>query len=65
MAEKMGWYFNDKLLVSNSSANILIQNNSLLIKDVWKHHEGRYKCWAANDEGQGSSDSIDLNIQCN
>ncbi|XP_053206806.1 synaptogenesis protein syg-2-like isoform X2 [Panonychus citri] len=63
MAEKMGWYFNDKLLVSNSSANILIQNNSLLIKDVWKHHEGRYKCWAANDEGQGSSDSIDLNIQ--
>ncbi|XP_015788214.1 hemicentin-1 isoform X2 [Tetranychus urticae] len=62
-ADKMGWYFNGKPLVSNETAHIFISNNSLLIKDVWKNHEGRYKCWAANNEGQGSSDSIDLNIQ--
>ena len=64
MVDDLGWKLNGKPLMANKSRNILVRNDSLLIKNVQKQNEGRYECWATNVAGKGESEPIDLNVQC-
>ncbi|XP_074605033.1 neural cell adhesion molecule 2-like isoform X2 [Brevipalpus obovatus] len=63
MVDDLGWKLNGKPLMANKSGNVLVRNDSVLIKNVQKQNEGRYECWATNVAGKGESEPIDLNVQ--
>ncbi|CAG2113822.1 unnamed protein product, partial [Medioppia subpectinata] len=56
------WLFNDQPLNSESSPGVQVRNNSLLIRSVSKVHRGKFQCQAANAEGRGESEVVNLKI---
>lgn len=40
------------------------RENTLIIYNVHRRHSGRYRCIAANSQGEGLSEEIQLKIQC-
>jgi hypothetical protein len=59
----VGWKFDHKTISTNLN-NVYISENSLLLTKVKRQNSGRYSCVAANSEGVGESDGINLKIQC-
>lgn len=41
-----------------------MSGNSLVLTKVMRHNSGQYRCVAANAEGEGESDDINLRILC-
>ena len=48
----------------NSSAGVLIVEQSLVIRRVSRLHSGRYSCTAINTEGTGLSNTVQLRVMC-
>uniref|UniRef100_T1K7M0 Ig-like domain-containing protein n=1 Tax=Tetranychus urticae TaxID=32264 RepID=T1K7M0_TETUR len=59
----IGWFYNEKKLESDNKQRISVNNSSLLIRNVGKVHSGKYQCWASNDIGKGSSDTVHLDVK--
>lgn len=60
---EIGWKYEDKILSPNVD-DIVMSGNSLFINNVTRHHSGKYRCIAANSEGDGESDDILLKVLC-
>lgn len=60
----VSWRFEDQILYSNTSAGIIVSNQSLVLQRVKKEHRGMYQCVAANSEGEGRSEEVKLDVQC-
>lgn len=58
------WLVDDEVLVTNSSKGIIANNQSLILKNVGRENRGYYKCQALNTEGEGESDVVTLDVQC-
>ena len=51
-------------LVHNTSANVIITNQSLVLQNVGRSMAGNISCHAFNVEGQADSQSIFLDVKC-
>jgi hypothetical protein len=57
------WWFEGKEIHTNTSAGVIVSNQSLVLQRVQKMHRGRYTCSAVNTEGEGESNSVHLRVQ--
>ncbi|GFY77147.1 uncharacterized protein TNIN_295151 [Trichonephila inaurata madagascariensis] len=60
---EIAWQFEDRPIVDNLLAGIIISNQTLIIQNVKKDHRGRYRCHAANIVGHGYSKRLHLLVQ--
>ncbi|XP_064470696.1 hemicentin-2-like [Ornithodoros turicata] len=60
---EIGWRFEGKDLVTNTSAGIIVSNQSLVLQKVDRLSRGRYTCTATNTEGQGESNPVNLKVR--
>ena len=60
----VGWLFEGRPLYSDTSAGIIVSNQSLVLQKVRREHRGRYQCTAINVEGQASSNKELLKVNC-
>lgn len=77
---EIGWMFEGQSLSIGDSNNVggesvaknslsvdgsfQTRENTLIIYNVHRRHSGRYRCIAANSQGEGLSEEIQLKIQC-
>lgn len=57
------WHFEGRELQTNTSAGVIVSNQSLVLQKVKRHQRGRYTCSATNEEGEGESNAIHLRVQ--
>ena len=62
---KITWRHNGRELSHNVQKKVIISNQSLVLQKVTRADTGVYTCTAHNAEGDGVSNSINLNIKCN
>ena len=62
---KITWRHNGRELTHNVQKKVIISNQSLVLQKVTRADTGVYTCTAHNSEGDGVSNSINLNIKCN
>ena len=48
----------------NSSAGIIMSNQSLVLQQIDRHTAGNYQCLATNLEGQGHSNELSIPVKC-
>ncbi|KAF8793834.1 Cell adhesion molecule 1 like protein [Argiope bruennichi] len=60
---EIAWQFEDRPLVANLSAGIVITNQTLLLQNVRRDHRGRYRCHASNVVGHSYSNHLRLLVQ--
>ena len=58
------WQFENRTLVTNKEAGIIVKNQTLHLYNVNKNHRGRYRCVAYNSVGEGRSKYLKLYVQC-
>ena len=55
----------DQILdMKSSGGNILITDDSLILRHVTEQQQGSYRCVAKNQVGSGTSNVIDLAVKC-
>lgn len=57
------WHFEGRELQTNTSAGVIVSNQSLVLQKVKRNQRGRYTCSATNEEGEGESNAIHLRVQ--
>ncbi|KAH7945779.1 hypothetical protein HPB49_015462 [Dermacentor silvarum] len=57
---EIGWRFEGRDLATNTSAGLIVSNQSLVLQKVDRRARGRYTCTAANAEGIGESNPVNL-----
>ncbi|XP_076314727.1 neural cell adhesion molecule 2-like [Tachypleus tridentatus] len=60
---KIEWKCDGEDISGNYSAGIIINNQTLFLKNVQRLNRGRYSCTATSDVGQGESNFIYLRVQ--
>ncbi|GFU80027.1 uncharacterized protein TNCV_579071 [Trichonephila clavipes] len=60
---EIGWRFGGKELHTNTSAGIIVSNQSLVLQKVQRTSRGHYTCVASNSEGEGESNVVQLRVQ--
>ena len=61
---KITWRHNGRELTHNLQKKVIISNQSLVLQKVTRADTGVYTCTAHNSEGDGVSNSINLNVKC-
>lgn len=61
--QEIRWWFEGKEIHTNTSAGIIVSNQSLVLQKVQRSNRGRYTCSASNQEGEGESNSVHLRVQ--
>ncbi|XP_064469303.1 neural cell adhesion molecule 1-like isoform X2 [Ornithodoros turicata] len=59
----VGWLFDGRELVSNSTLGIIVSTQSLVLQRVQRWQRGRYACSATNKEGRGVSKDLYLRVK--
>ncbi|UYV64625.1 hypothetical protein LAZ67_3001373 [Cordylochernes scorpioides] len=59
-SSEVDWRFESRDLHTNTSAGVIISNQSLVLQRVHRLSRGRYTCTAANSEGRGESNAVQL-----
>ncbi|XP_067130534.1 protein turtle-like isoform X2 [Centruroides vittatus] len=60
---EVGWTFKGQPLFSNTTAGIIVSNQSLVLQKIRRENRGSYRCTATNSEGEGISDELSLQVQ--
>ncbi|XP_065167527.1 uncharacterized protein [Atheta coriaria] len=60
---KVSWRHNGKTLFSNAQAGTIVSNQSLVLQSVTRARAGTYTCIGSNQEGDGESNTVDLNVK--
>ncbi|KAF5301906.1 hypothetical protein FQA39_LY10561 [Lamprigera yunnana] len=59
----INWIYNDEAVYNNLLENVIINNQTLLVKTVNRTKIGNFTCRGTNIEGTGESNPIQLNIK--
>ncbi|XP_070393675.1 neural cell adhesion molecule 2-like isoform X2 [Dermacentor albipictus] len=62
-ASEVTWLFEGHEVATNTSAGVIVSNQSLVLQKVRRSRRGRYSCTAANREGHGTSNIFILRIK--
>ncbi|XP_020707097.2 nephrin-like isoform X6 [Athalia rosae] len=60
---KVSWRHDGKPLYHNASAGTIVSNQSLVLQSVTRSRAGNYTCVGSNHEGDGTSNSLSLDIK--
>ncbi|KAH6930233.1 hypothetical protein HPB50_012142 [Hyalomma asiaticum] len=63
LATEVTWLFEGNEIATNTSAGVIVSNQSLVLQKVRRSRRGRYSCTAANREGHGTSNIFILRIK--
>ena len=58
------YLFQGRELIHNVQKKVIISNQSLVLQKVTRSDSGVYTCTAHNAEGDGMSNSINLDVRC-
>jgi hypothetical protein len=50
--------------LKNTGGNVLVTDDSLILRHVTEQQEGSYRCVAKNQVGSGASNVIELTVKC-
>ena len=56
--------YQGKTIQQNSSAGIIMSNQSLVLQQIDRNTAGIYTCQATNLEGQGTSNDLSIPVKC-
>lgn len=57
------WWFEGKEVYTNTTAGVIVSNQSLVLQRVHRSNRGKYTCSASNSEGEGESNTVHLRVQ--
>ncbi|GIY34954.1 uncharacterized protein CDAR_15951 [Caerostris darwini] len=60
---EISWYFEGRELRTNTSAGIIISNQTLVLQNINRNSRGNYRCSAANADGVGTSNEVFLRVK--
>ncbi|EFX89926.1 hypothetical protein DAPPUDRAFT_20705, partial [Daphnia pulex] len=60
---RLVWKHEDRTLVYNASAKIIMSNQSLVLRGLTRQRSGHYKCVGVNARGEGSSNLVPLTVR--
>ncbi|XP_055701884.1 nephrin-like isoform X1 [Phlebotomus papatasi] len=60
---KVNWRHNGKYLYNNAASGIIVANQSLVLQNVSRARSGVYTCIGSNEEGDGESNPVTLDIK--
>ncbi|XP_044264135.1 hemicentin-1-like isoform X1 [Tribolium madens] len=60
---KVSWRHNGKQLYNNAQANTIVSNQSLVLQAITRSRSGHYTCVGHNQEGDGESNSVQLDVK--
>ncbi|KYB26261.1 hypothetical protein TcasGA2_TC033687 [Tribolium castaneum] len=60
---KVSWRHNGKQLYNNAQANTIVSNQSLVLQSITRARSGHYTCVGHNQEGDGESNSVQLDVK--
>ncbi|XP_022249076.1 contactin-6-like [Limulus polyphemus] len=63
MVKDIIWKFEGREVHLNTTAGIIISNQTLVLQHVKRTSRGRYTCFATNSEGRGESNTVILRVQ--
>ena len=58
------FYQESVLDLKNTGGNVLVTDDSLILRHVTEQQEGSYRCVAKNQVGSGASNIIELTVKC-
>lgn len=53
----------ERTLVYNASAGVIMSNQSLVLRSLTRHRSGNYKCIGVNARGEGVSNEVPLSVR--
>lgn len=59
---KLSWFHNGQEIHQNMSSGVVVSQFSLVLQGITKQFGGDYQCLAANNEGKGMSNPVNLRV---
>ncbi|KAG8185570.1 hypothetical protein JTE90_007971 [Oedothorax gibbosus] len=63
LVTEINWHFEGRELRTNTSAGVIVSNQTLVLQNINRTSRGNYRCSAANADGVGTSNEVFLRVK--